>query len=337
MPNILRMLPSALVHMIKRQRLLKEYANHTEYSPLVVRRNFCHEYATSFLKLFRVNYVIKGIENTNSDRCIFYSNHQSDIDAVLTMILFSKPISYLGKKEVAKMPIVSDIMKACDGEFLNRRDLRSEVISMRNIVRKMNENPNLGYIIFPEGQRTQDVINRTLCPFKPGAFKPAYLTKSDIVPMCLYGSYNCLNFKKKDKRVYPIQVTFMKPIKYEEYKDLTTIELSNKIQAMVEEELKKQRELQPILESFWNKKENAKVYKKDVKKRVHKYFKLRKIQREEDLKLEKEFRKTHERSKKILNKVIITKEDKMYFKSSKKERKQQKLQFIKEYEESKKK
>lgn len=328
MPCVFRLLLPAVTHLTKRALKLKEYANHSEYSPFSVRRNFCHDLAISFLKMFRVQFIFKGLENANSKQAVYFPNHQSDFDSVLTMMLFKAQTSYLGKKQVATMPFISSVMRATDSEFLDRKDLRSEVRTIHNIANKMKANPNLSFIIFPEGQRTQDTINETMNPFKPGAFKAAYYAKADIVPMCMFGSYNFLKFNKPDKKVYPFQVTFFKPIHYEEYKDIPTTELAKKIQAQVEAELARQRELQPILETFWNRKENAKAYRKDVRRRIRQYYKERRQELKEDKKLEKEYRKTHKRSLKPTNVVTITKEDKIYFKEAKADRKQQREHFI---------
>lgn len=69
--------------------------------------------------------------------------------------------------------------------------------------------------------------------FKGGSFKAATKAKCPIVPVALIDSFK--PFDTNSIKPVTVQVHFLKPFEYEEYKDMKTTEIA----AEVKEELKK--------------------------------------------------------------------------------------------------
>ncbi|MGN1344253.1 MAG: lysophospholipid acyltransferase family protein, partial [Traorella sp.] len=95
------------------------------------------------------------------------------------------------------------------------------------------------------GTRTR-LDNFEVDDFKYGTFKIAMNSKKPIIPVALSGTWRIFNNKTKMK-YYPIQFSFLKPITYEEYKDMTSMELAKYVEQLVREEHKRLRDLEPQL------------------------------------------------------------------------------------------
>lgn len=330
MPNILGLIPPVGYRVVKCFRRLNLYADHPESFPLDLRYRHTHELAFSLVAPFHIRFIFKGLENAGNKRAVFFFNHQSDFDPPATMMFMKRPGGYLAKKKICTYPIIDQIVRATDGNYLDRKDLRQEVRTIRDIGNKLTNDPEMNFIVFPEGQRSQDPINRTMKPFKPGSFKSAYYAKADIVPCCLYGTYALLEFNKPTKGVYPLQFTFLPCIKYEDYKDLSTVQLAQKVQAEVEEELERMRKLQPQLEAYWNTPEHIKEYKAECKARMKKYYALRSKERKADKKLAEQSLKEHPKNKQKYRPVVYTEQDRKNDIEAKKERAAEKAEFIRQ-------
>lgn len=293
MPNIMRMLFPFLAHVVTKSPRIYKYANHPEKAPIEIRYNYCQEAALSLQKGFRIKYVLKGKENLPDERVIFCPNHQSDWDCVTMLMVNDKPAGMLAKLDVSTMPVIDGVLRAIGGDYISRGFPLAELRTINKVGKKLVDNPNMSYFIFPEGTRTPDVIHRTVMEFHAGAFRVAQTTKAPIVPVALYGTYAVLEFGSKDKKVYPIQVSFLKPIYYEEYKNLKPQEIANLVHERVSDEVENLRKQQPILEEYWNRPENVKIYRAELKQEQKEYKKKRKLERKVEKKREKEWRLTH--------------------------------------------
>ena len=109
----------------------------------------------------------------------------------------------------------------------------------------LREEGNKSWTVFPEGTRSR-LENFDVDEFKYGTFKLAINSKKPIIPVALSGTWRIFDNRVKMK-YYPIQFSFLKPITYEEYKDMTSIELAKHVEALVKEEHKRLRDLEPKL------------------------------------------------------------------------------------------
>ena len=69
--------------------------------------------------------------------------------------------------------------------------------------------------------------------FKGGSFKSAMRAKAPIVPVALIDSY--VPFDRNTIRKTTVQVHYLKPMYYEEYKDMKSTEIAAEVQHRIEE------------------------------------------------------------------------------------------------------
>ena len=91
------------------------------------------------------------------------------------------------------------------------------------------------YIIFPEGTRSKD--GNKVGDFKGGSFKAATKAKCPIVPVALIDSFK--PFDSDSLKPVEVQVHYLEPIYYEDYKDMKTVEIADEVKRRIEETIKK--------------------------------------------------------------------------------------------------
>ena len=89
------------------------------------------------------------------------------------------------------------------------------------------------FLIFPEGTRSKN--GNIIGEFKGGSFKAATRAKCPIVPVALIDSFK--PFDTNTIRPVTVQVHFLEPLYYEDYKDMKTTDIaelvSTRIQAAI--------------------------------------------------------------------------------------------------------
>ena len=91
------------------------------------------------------------------------------------------------------------------------------------------------FFVFPEGTRSRDANN--ILEFKGGTFKIATKAKAPIVPVALIDCYKV--FDNNTIRKTTAQIHYLKPIYYEEYKDMHTNDIAKLVHDQIEECIKK--------------------------------------------------------------------------------------------------
>ena len=99
---------------------------------------------------------------------------------------------------------------------------RSALETILKAIKQVKNGQPMG--IFPESKRT---YSNDLIEFKPGSFKLAQKSKADISPVCLYNMHDL----SKKFRILPtkIYLHILPVIKYEDYKDMDTVQLSKRV------------------------------------------------------------------------------------------------------------
>jgi 1-acyl-sn-glycerol-3-phosphate acyltransferase len=136
----------------------------------------------------------------------FVSNHESIFDIVLLLALVGRPVGFIAKKELMRIPFLNIWILLLGGLSIDRGNARKAVVTIHNGANHIRN--GAGIMIFPEGHRNR---GRGLLPFHAGSFKLATLADAPIVPVAISGSYNVF---EKNYRVVPgpIRVVFGKPI-----------------------------------------------------------------------------------------------------------------------------
>ena len=117
--------------------------------------------------------------------------------------------------------------------MIDREDIKQSMQVILQVIKEVKEGRN--YLIFAEGTRNKDE-NRPH-EFKGGSFKAATKSRCPIVPVALIDSYKAFDTRSIEKMV--VQVHFLEPMYYDEYKDMKTTELALEVKTRIEETIKK--------------------------------------------------------------------------------------------------
>lgn len=204
---------------------LWRYARHPERTPIEKRYARVRKLIIFILDHFRIDWEVKGLENLRSleqegKTYLLVANHMSDLDPLAIVYHCEKPISFVAKKETRKMPFIGTAVKALDGFFMDRGDLRQSIEVIRGVEKKLEEG-RCSYLIFPEGTRNRAPETTPVAAFHPGSFKAGMLPKAPILPLALYGTFRPFHSSPDYKR-NPVEFTFFPPYLPETYETLSS-------------------------------------------------------------------------------------------------------------------
>lgn len=187
------------------------YSWHKDKYPLEKRYQKARKFMTKALKRLHVEIHAEGLENLNSEGVKMWTpDHQGLLDPVVLIALSEKPVSFIAKLEVKKMPVVGRVFKIIDGEFIDRKDLL-QTFRILKIMDKSLLNNEHDWAIFPEGTRNKNRDEVIMNEFHPGTFKSAFKENIVVLPMVIEGTYRVLD-KKIHMRRYPVYVKYLTPV-----------------------------------------------------------------------------------------------------------------------------
>ena len=173
---------------------------------------------------------IRGSQNLPKDEAVlFVGNHRSYFDILVTYAYLDRPLGYVAKDSMEKAPILRVWMRLIHCLFLNRTDLKE---GMKTILAGAGQIKNgISVFIFPEGTRSK--MGNEMLEFKGGSFKAATKAKCPIVPVALINSF--VPFDRNTIRPVTVQVHFLKPLEYEDYKEMKTTEIAALVEKQIQE------------------------------------------------------------------------------------------------------
>ncbi|MFC2109677.1 lysophospholipid acyltransferase family protein [Bacteroidota bacterium] len=123
------------------------------------------------------------LQNIPKDKSfMFVANHTSMIDIMLMLVVVKNPFVFVGKAELAKIPVFGFFYKrTCI--LVDRADMKSRQKVFLEAQRRIDT--GLSICIFPEGLVPEDE-SIVLEKFKGGAFKLAIEHQIPIVPLSFY-------------------------------------------------------------------------------------------------------------------------------------------------------
>ena len=184
-----------------------------------------------------IDLQVTGLENLPEEPgFMLYGNHQGLFDVVAIAATCPIPLGAVYKKELRDTPLLKQIY-ACTKSFaMDREDVRQSLQVIQSVIGEVKQGRN--YLIFPEGTRSKQ--GNQMGSFHGGSFRPAVKTKCPIVPLAFIDSFRVLD--EKGSKPVSVQLHYLKPIYYEEYKDLKTTEVAelvkSRIAACIEENRK---------------------------------------------------------------------------------------------------
>ena len=183
-------------------------------------------------KALNLDIVILGKENIPKDNFIIYSNHRGFYDPVVIFSPLNTKISFVMKSDLKERIVIKDIAELTNSRFFFRNP-KDDLKTILSMCEESKEGVN--YLIFPEGTRN---TKETLLDFKGGSFKIPEKSHCDIYPVVLYNTEIVLD---KNSNFNKIFIYFLPPIRYNEYKDMKAIQISNYIKDKMQLELDKLR------------------------------------------------------------------------------------------------
>lgn len=152
-------------------------------------------WARSVIFIVRGKIIIKGKYNLKelNKPVIFCANHLSNFDIIAIYLAINKPVYFIAKKELSRIPFLGWYMTAAGMVFIDRTNREKAMNSMREAGNLINKGRNI--ITFPEGTRSK---NGNIGNFKKGSFVIAHQGKIPIVPLAICNS-NKINPNKSLK------------------------------------------------------------------------------------------------------------------------------------------
>ena len=160
---------------------------------------------------------VSGLEHARGvGPFLIMTNHQSYYDIPVVFSVFGGHLRMVAKKELFRIPIFGQAMKAARFIFIDRRDRYGAIESLA-LARKTLDD-GLHVWIAPEGTRS---VDGRIGPFKRGAFYLALEANVSVLPVTLEGTRNLLPVSGVRTRPGArITVTVHPPIPIADYQHL---------------------------------------------------------------------------------------------------------------------
>ena len=211
---------------------LWRYAAHPENYTEMEMWNHIHYIMQRAVMAGNIDLQVTGLENLpEEDGFMLYANHQGMFDVVAIAATWERPLAAVLKKELGDVPLLKQIRLCTKSFAMDREDVRQSLEVIQNVTKEVQMGRN--YLIFPEGTRSKN--GNVMGEFHGGSFRAAMKAKCPILPLCFVDSFKVLD-QKGSKRV-SVQMHYLKPIPYEEYKDMKTVEVADLVKSRIQEVL----------------------------------------------------------------------------------------------------
>jgi len=209
---------------------LCHYAKHTDEYSYEEKYSHIQYILKRAVKTGNINLQVTGLENIpEKPGFLLCGNHQGMFDVLAIVASFDKPLAAVLKKELAEIPFLKQIIACTKSYQLDREDPRQGLKVIQNVSKDVSEGKN--FLIFAEGTRSRR--GNELNEMKGGSFKSATKARCQIVPVALIDAFR--PFDEKSTKPVTVHVHYLKPIPYEEYKDMSTTEIAEMVKVRIEE------------------------------------------------------------------------------------------------------
>ena len=213
---------------------LCRYAKHTEEYPELEKWQHIQYILRRAVTSGNIDLQVHGVENIPKENgFLMYGNHQGMFDVLAIAATCDNPLAAVLKKELAQVPFLKQII-ACTHSFaMDREDIKQSMEVIVNVIKEVKKGRN--YLIFPEGTRSR--MGNKMLEFHGGSFKCALKSKCPVLPVAFIDSFKVLD--QKGCKPVTVQIQYLEPILYEEYKDMNTVELAALVRSRIEETISK--------------------------------------------------------------------------------------------------
>ena len=212
---------------------LCHYAKNTEKYPEITKWKHIQYVMKLAVNSGNLQFECHGLENIpKEDGFLLYGNHQGLFDIVAIAATCPNPLAAVMKKELKGVPFVEQIRLCTNSFLMDREDLRQSMTVINNVIKEVKAGRN--YLIFPEGTRSRK--GNELLEFHNGSFKCALKTKAPVLPVAFINSFKVMD--EKGCKPVNVQIHYLKPIYFEEYEGMSTVELASLVRSRIEEVVK---------------------------------------------------------------------------------------------------
>ena len=212
-------------------------AKHTDTVPEIDRWRHIQFMLKKAIKGGNVNLTLTGVENIPTEEpFMMYANHQGMFDVLAIAATCDVPLGAVLKKELYNIPFLHQVALCTKSYAMDREDVRQSLTVIQNVTEEVKGGRN--YLIFPEGTRSK--TGNDMLEFHGGSFRCATKSKCTVLPVALVDSFKVLDQKGSDP--ISMQLHYLKPIPYEEYKDLKPAELAALVKERIAEKIRESLE-----------------------------------------------------------------------------------------------
>lgn len=219
--------PAAWIKLCKYAKHTDEYSYEEKYKHIrYILKHVC--------KSGNIDLKVTGLENIpKEDGFLMCGNHQGIFDIVAIVDSFERPLAAVLKKELAEIPFLKQVIQCTKSYPMDREDVRQSMKVIQATAKELTAGRNM--IIFPEGTRSKN--GNKMGEFHAGSFKCATMAKATIVPFAFIDSFKVLD--QDGCGPLKVQLHYLKPIYYDEYKDMKTNEIAELVKSRIGEAIEK--------------------------------------------------------------------------------------------------
>lgn len=231
------LLVSALPLLIGEKYVWKNNENRQKEYALKVVKQIFH----MIFRLTGSTLTVKGFENIPDKPVLYVGNHRSYFDIVSGYIVVPGQTGFVAKKEMEKIPLLSNWMKYLHCLFLDRKDIKQGLKTILTAIEKVKS--GISICIFPEGTRNKAEDETELLPFHEGSFKIASKSGCPIIPIAMNNTAEI--FEAHFPKIKPchVIVEYCKPVYVKDLDKNDQRHLGEYTQNIILETIKKNKEL----------------------------------------------------------------------------------------------
>ena len=180
---------------------------------------------------------VLGYDNVPDCPVLYTANHRGMFDIVVAYAIIKKPLSFVAKIQLQKVPVLHAWMKLMNGLFLDRDDIRQGLKTI--LAAALNISKGISVWIFPEGTRIKNCPETEMIPFKQGSFKIAAKSECPIIPVAMYGVRDVFDEDVFILKPGHIVVSFLPPVYPDKLSEEDSRHIAPYVQNIILEELKR--------------------------------------------------------------------------------------------------
>ena len=222
---ILVSFPFVIYYMLRSHYVSNHMEDYTELQRYTMVQNMIR----IMKKNGRIHTKVFGVDNLPKEGgYVMYPNHQGKYDALGIISAHKEPCTFVIDEKRAELPIANEVATLLKASRLDKSNPRNQVKTIQEIIRQISDGRR--YIIFPEGGYEGN--SNDVDEFLPGTFKCSVRTHTPIIPVALIDSYKVFGINSLKK--VGTEVHFLKPLYYEEYQKMSTVQIAEVVRKRIE-------------------------------------------------------------------------------------------------------